>query len=60
MDLPVTSNTTVTDDAWLASSIDTARGLGASAVVHLAISMVRVSAIISLLSPLLLVAWLVL
>jgi hypothetical protein len=60
MDLSTTSNATVTDDAVLAPSLDTARGLGASAVAHLAVSLVRVSAIVGLMSPLLLVAWLVL
>lgn len=58
MDLPITSN--ATDDALLAPSLDTARGLGASVVVHLAIGLVRVSAMAALMSPLLLVAWLVL
>ena len=60
MDLPIMSNATMTDDALLAPSLDTTRGLGASAVAHVAVGLVRLSAIAGLISPLLLVAWLIL
>ncbi len=35
MDLSITSNATVTDDALLAPPLDNARGVGASAIVLL-------------------------
>jgi hypothetical protein len=59
MDLPISADISLTDDSALAPSPD-ATGMGAAALVHLAIGLIRVSAIAGLASPLLLVAWLVL
>lgn len=59
MDLSVSANAAVTDDA-LATTARDASGFGASVIVHIAIGLVRVSAVAALASPLLLAAWLVL
>jgi hypothetical protein len=56
MDLPISANTNVTDDVVSAPSLDVV-GVGTSALVHLAIGLIRVSALAGLASPLLLIAW---
>lgn len=59
MNLPISASVSVPDDVASAPSLDIA-GVGASALAHLAVGLVRVSALAGLASPVLLVAWLVL